>query len=71
MKNVMAMFEKLLASVQAPAAPVIVAPPKTPRQPRKDCPHCGKKHANHKKCWELEANKAIRLENWKSTKTVA
>ena len=71
MKNMMAMFEELFALVQAPTAPVVVAPPKTPRQPCKDCPHCGKKHANHKKCWELKANKALRPENWKSTKTVA
>jgi hypothetical protein len=71
MKNMMAMFEKLLASAQAPAVPVIAAPPKTPHQPRKECPHCGKKHANHEKCWELDANKALRPANWKSTKTVA
>jgi DNA repair exonuclease SbcCD ATPase subunit len=71
MKNMMAMFEKLLASAQAPAVPVVAAPPKTPRQPRKECPHCGKKHANHEKCWELDANKALRPANWKSTKTVA
>jgi hypothetical protein len=64
-----AMFMKLLASAQAPAAP-IVNPPKTPRQPCKECPH-NKKHANHEKCWELNANKALRPSNWKSTKTVA
>ena len=52
MKNTMAMFKKLLASAQAPAAP-IVNPPKMLRQPRKECPHCSKKHANHEKCWEL------------------
>ncbi len=68
MKNMMAMFEKLLASAQAPAVPVVAAPPKTPRQPHKECPHC--KHANHEKCWELDANKALRPANWKSTKTV-
>ena len=62
MKNMMAMFEKLLASVN---------PPKTPCQPQKECPHCNKKHANHDTCWELDTNKALRLENWKSTKTVA
>ena len=67
----MAMFEKLLASAQAPAAPSVVNPPKTPRQPCKECPHCGTKHANHEKCWELKANKALRLENWKSIKTLA
>ena len=65
------MFEKLLTSVQAPAAPVVVAPPKTPHQPHKNCPHCGKKHVNHEKCWELKANKAPRPESWKSTKTDA
>jgi hypothetical protein len=70
MKNMMAMFKKLLASTQAPAAP-IVNPPKTPRQPHKESPHCSKKHANHEKCWELDANKALRPANWKSTKTVA
>ncbi len=46
MKNMMAVFEKLLASEKAPAAPV-VNPPKTPRQPCKECPHCSKRHANH------------------------
>ncbi len=71
MKNMMAMFEKLLASAQATAVPVVAAPPKTPRQPRKECPHCGKKHSNHEKCWELDAIKALRPANWKSTKTVA
>ena len=70
MKNMMAMFEKLLASVQAPDAPVVDAPPKTPHQPCKDCPHCGKKHANQEKCLELEVNKALRPEYWKSTKTI-
>ena len=70
MKNMMAMFKKLLASAQAPAAP-IANPPKTPCQPRKECPHCSKKHANHEKCLELDANKALRPANWKSTKTVA
>ena len=71
MKNMMAMFKKLLASAQAPAVPTVVNPPKTPRQPCKECPHCGKKHANHEKCWELKANKALRPENWKSTKSIA
>jgi len=69
MKNMMTMFEKLLAA-QAPAAPLVVNPPKASRQPRKECPHCSKKHANHDKCWELDANKALRPENWKSIKTV-
>jgi len=70
MMNMMTMFEKLLAA-QAPAAPLVVNSPKAPRQPQKECPHCSKKHANHDKCWELDTNKALRLENWKSTKTVA
>jgi len=69
-KNMMMMFKKLLAA-QAPAAPLVINPPKAPRQPRKECPHCSKKHANHDKCWELDANKALRPENWKSIKTVA
>ena len=68
MKNMMMMFEKLLTA-HAPAAPLVVNPPKAPRQPRKECPHCSKKHANHDKCWELDANKALRLENWKSIKS--
>jgi len=67
MKNMMMMFEKLLTA-HAPAAPLVVNPPKAPRQPRKECPHCSKKHANHDKCWELDANKALRPENWKSIK---
>mgnify|MGYP006143926759 CR=1 FL=1 len=72
MKQMMTMFEKLLASAQVqPAAPPISNTPKTPRQPRKECPHCSKKHANHDKCWELDSNKALRPANWKSTKTVA
>ena len=70
MKIMMAMFKKLLASAQAPAEPV-VNPPKTSRQPHKECPRCSKKHANHDKCWELDTNKALRLANWKSTKTIA
>ena len=73
MKNMMAMFEKLLASAsaQAPVTPPVVNPPKTPRQPCTECPHCNKKHINHDKCWELDANKALRPANWKSTKTLA
>jgi len=72
MKQMMTMFEKLLASAQVqPAAPPISNTPTTPRQPRKECPHCSKKHANHDKCWELDSNKALRPANWKSTKTVA
>ncbi len=70
MKNMMSMFEKLLTSMQSSAMPVAFVPPKTPTncQPCMGCPHCNKKHRNHKKCWELDANKASRLENWKSTK---
>ena len=70
MKTMMTMFEKLLAN-HVPAAPPIANTPKAPCQTRKECPHCGKKHANHDKCWELDANKALRPQNWKSTKTVA
>ena len=73
MKNMMTMFEKLL-SAQAPAASIVVNPPKTPktpRQPQAGCPHCSKKHANHDKCWELDSNKELRPANWKSTTTIA
>jgi hypothetical protein len=71
MKNMMSMFEKLLTSMQSSATPVAVVPPKTPtnRQPCMRCPHCNKKHCNHEKCWELNASKASRPENWKSTKS--
>ncbi len=71
MKNMMAMFEKLLASASAQAHVTPPNPPKTPCQPRTECPHCNKKHVNHDKCWELDANKALRPANWKSTKTLA
>ena len=71
MKNMMTMFKKLLASAHGPAAPPVVDPLKAPCQPQKECPHCSKKHANHDKCRELDANKALRPANWKSTKTVA
>ena len=67
MKNMMAMFEKLISSMPTTVMPAAVAPPKTPRQPCNECPHCKKKHANHDKCWKLDANKALRLANWKST----
>jgi hypothetical protein len=52
MKNMMSMFEKLLTSMQSSGTPVAVVPPKTPTncQPRMGCPHCNKKHRNHKKC---------------------
>jgi hypothetical protein len=35
------------------------------------CKHCGKKHPTKKEdeCWELEANKASRPTNWKSSKS--
>ena len=72
MKNMMSMFEKLLSSMQSSGTPVAVVPPKTPtnRQPRMGCPHCNKKHHNHEKCWELDANKASRPKNWKSAKSI-
>jgi hypothetical protein len=71
MKNMMSMFKKLLTSMQSSAMPVAVIPPKTPTncQPGMGCPHCNKKHHNHKKCWKLNANKASRPENWKSAKS--
>ncbi len=71
MKNMMGMFKELLTSMQSSGTPVAIVPPKTPtnRQPRIGCPHCNKKHRNHEKCWELDANKASRLENWKSAKS--
>ena len=49
MKNMMAMFEKLISSMPTTVMPAAVAPPKTPRQPCNECPHCKKKHANHDK----------------------
>ena len=67
MKTMMTMF----ASNNTPVTPPVVNPTKTPRQPRTECRHCNKKHVNHDKCWELDANKALRPANWKSTKTVA
>jgi hypothetical protein len=69
MKNMMAMFEKLISSMPTTVTPAAVPPPKTPRQPRNECPHCKKKHVNHDKCWELDANKALRPANWKSIKS--
>jgi hypothetical protein len=71
MKNMMSMIKKLLTSMQSSATPVAVVPPKTPTncQPRMGCPHRNKKHCNYKKCWELDANKASRPENWKSAKS--
>jgi len=70
MKNMMAMFEKLISSMPTTVTPTAVAPPKTPpHQPRNECPYCKKKHPNHDKCRELDANKALRLANWKSTKS--
>ena len=70
MKHMMAMFEKLISSIPTTITPAAVNSTKKTRQPRTECPHCSKKHANHDKCWELDANKALRPENWKSTKTV-
>jgi hypothetical protein len=71
MKNMMGMFKKLLTSMQSSGTPVAIVPPKTPtnRQPRIGCLHCNKKHRNHEKCWELDANRASRPENWKSAKS--
>ena len=69
MKNMMAMFKKLISSMPTTVTPAAVPPPKTPRQPRNKCPHCKKKHATHGKCWELNANKALRPANWKSIKS--
>ncbi len=72
MKTMMSMFKKILTSMH-PAGTMLTAtiPPKAPSNctPRTECPHCNKKHCNHDKCWELEANKTARLENWKSAKS--
>ena len=67
MKNMMAMIEKLISSMPTTVTPTAVPPPKTPRQPRNECPHCKKKHVNHDKCWELDANKALRPANWRKS----
>ena len=70
MKNMMTMFKELLTSVQPPTVPAAgTKPPRQPRQPKTECPNCKKKHANHGKCWELEANKASRPANWKATQS--
>ena len=69
MKNMMMMIKELLTSTQPPtvtAAGTKTKQPRKPRQPFADCPNCKKKHANHNKCWELEANKDLRPANWKS-----
>ena len=67
MKNMMKMFKELLTSVQPPTVPAArIKPSRQPRQPKTECPNCKKKHANHGKCWELEANKASRPANWKA-----
>ena len=68
MKNMMTMFKELLTSVQTPTVPTAGVQTKTkpPRQPKTECPNCKKKHVNHDKFWELEANKASRLASWKS-----
>jgi len=59
--------EKLLASVK-PTAEDKTKQNRKPRQQRAECPNCKKKHVNHDKCWELDANKELRPANWKSTK---
>jgi hypothetical protein len=63
MKNIMSMFKKLLTSMQSSGTPVAVVSPKTPtnHQPCMGCPHCNKKHRDHEKCWELNANKAFQF----------
>jgi len=40
MKNMMAMFEKLISSMPTTVTPTAVVPPKTLCQPRNECPHC-------------------------------
>ena len=69
MKTMMTNFEKLLTSVKPPTVPTAKSKTKQPRKPRQqltECPNCKKKHANHDKFWELEANKELRPANWKS-----
>ena len=69
MKNMMTMFKELLTSVQPPTVPTNGTKTKAPRLPchsLTECPNCKKKHANHNKCWELEANKDSRPLYWKS-----
>jgi hypothetical protein len=69
MKTMMTNFEKLQEKLLASVKPTAEAKTKQPRKPRQqltECPNCKKKHANHDKCWELEANKELRPANWKS-----
>ena len=71
-KTMMTMFKELLTSVKPPTVPTAKAKPKPPCKPYKsitECPNCKKKHANHDKLWELEANKDSRPPYWKSTKS--
>jgi len=71
-KNMMTMFKEILTSVQpltVPTAKTKSKSPRKPRQPLTECPNCKKKHANHDKCWVIEANKDSRPANWKSTKS--
>ncbi len=71
MKTMMGMFEKILTSMQSAGTNTVNVPAKAPSNcpPRTECLHCNKKHRNHDKCWELEANKTARPENWKSAKS--
>lgn len=56
-KIMMAMFEKLLTSVQAPAAPVVIAPP-TPQE----LPPLWQETCQPYEVLRAGANKALRLE---------
>ena len=38
------------------------------QQQQSACPHCGKQHVNHEKCWTLPQNKNLRPVNWKPSK---
>ena len=66
MKNMMTMFQLLLTAMQLT---VTVVPPNTNCQTHRECPYCKKEHANHDKCWELEANKDSRPANWNTTQS--
>jgi hypothetical protein len=71
MKTMMSMFEKILISMHPAGTNTANVPSKAPSNcpPRTECPRCNKKHRNHDKCWELEANNTARPENWKSAKS--
>lgn len=65
------MMEKMFATMSSNKQPINTnnVTPKTGTQRSEPCTHCGSRHRNIARCWELPENASKRPANWVSRKT--